>query len=520
MAARLKFSPAFREMMYRVQQRLELGSRDHLWTLRIALARSLQSNVKIGLQTDFDFPEALQENKPFEIDVIRIEQKDGQLFRALIQQLYQKKFSTAEYEEYLSKHVEHGLLLIDQETRNPNSYRGYEYLTALAQRGIREAGLEDSEEASLQEPIQIEGFEGIISLRIGVEKNSGEVLNIEFNKIDEHLNNYMGVIGRPGSGKTYFVKYLLSELRKVTKYKTNFLIFDYAKGDIAGDPEFINQTNSEVITVGKEPIPVNIFQVPSNLHKDKKFAAERIVNIVRNVEANIGKVQEQNLFDAIVRAYEDLRYEEIQTPDFYMVREYLEDINPKPDSLTSVFRPLTEHNLFVDRHTPAWDSLVNRTVIFDIHELPALKDLCVFLILNQIYRELMLLPDSLVDPNSRGREMRTVIVIDEAHHFLKSKKRVKILEDLIREIRSKGASVILLSQSPDDYDNADFNFLELLEFVYVLGCNPSSYKFLQQVFGVSTDVAKKLMREVTKLGQGEAIAKGNEQKTLTLALCK
>ena len=89
MAARLKFSPAFREMMYRVQQRLELGSRDHLWTLRIALARSLQSNVKIGLQTDFDFPEALQENKPFEIDVIRIEQKDGQLFRALIQQLYQ-----------------------------------------------------------------------------------------------------------------------------------------------------------------------------------------------------------------------------------------------------------------------------------------------------------------------------------------------------------------------------------------------------------------------------------------------
>jgi len=74
-----------------------------------------------------------------------------------------------------------------------------------------------------------------------------------------------------------------------------------------------------------------------------------------------------------------------------------------------------------------------------------------------------------------------VIVIDETHHFLKSKKRVKILEDMIREIRSKGASVILLSQSPDDYEQADFNFLELLEFDFVLGCNPSSHNFYSKL---------------------------------------
>jgi len=91
---------------------------------------------------------------------------------------------------------------------------------------------------------------------------------------------------------------------------------------------------------------------------------------------------------------------------------------------------------------------------------------------------------------------------------------------LIREIRSKGASVMLLSQSPDDYDQADFNFLEMLEFVFVLGCNPSSHKFLQQVFGLSAEQAKKLIREVSGLKQGEAIGKNHSGSIKNFLLCK
>ncbi len=88
------------------------------------------------------------------------------------------------------------------------------------------------------------------------------------------------------------------------------------------------------------------------------------------------------------------------------------------------------------------------------------------------------------------REMRTIIVIDEAHHFLKDKKRNQILERLIREIRSKGASVLLMSQSPDDYDSGDFNFTELLEFIFLLQSNTGATKFLQKAFGVSSAEAK------------------------------
>jgi DNA helicase HerA-like ATPase len=110
--------------------------------------------------------------------------------------------------------------------------------------------------------------------------------------------------------------------------------------------------------------------------------------------------------------------------------------------------------------------------------------------------------------------------IDEAHHFLKSKKRVSVLENIIREIRSKGASVMLLSQSSDDYDQTEFNFLELLEFVYVLESNPSSPKFLQQSFGLSLPEAKKLMRDVTELNQGEAFGKSKQSKITRILLCR
>lgn len=513
MAKRLKLSPGATEQMYRVKARLNLEKKDDLWTLRIAVARSLQVGTKFKLSEEKS-DDGVGKRK--EIDVVTLVQKEGLLFKALFNQFYNKKLTEDEYELYLVKHIEHGLEVIDNETRK---FSGFDYLAHLAKKGMMDISKPMSTQSD--KPLEIvEGYEDVIRLRIGVEKETNEPVYINFNKTDEHNNNYMGIIGKPGSGKTYFIKYLLKELRKNSKYQTNFVIFDYAKGDIADDKEFIISTKAQLVNMARTPLPLNIFKLRNNSYQEMRFAAERVVRIIRDVEANIGKVQEQNLYDAIISSYERVMHTDKPYPDFYMIRDELEQINDKPDSLTSVFRPLTEHNLFVSREQDAWDSLVNRTIIIDIHELPALKDLCVYFTLNELYKQLMLMPDSKVNPKSQAREMRTVIVIDEAHHFLKNKKRVKILEDLIREIRSKGASVILLSQSPDDYDQAEFNFLELLEFVYVLNCNPSSHKFLQQVYGVSDSISKNLLKRTTELKQGEAFTKINVNQIDKIMLCK
>ena len=509
---KLKLSAKSTEQLQPVRQRLRLDGREKLWALRIALARSLQTDYRID-----DPPKRRKSKDGFEIELSTLEQRDGVLLRALLQQHYKRRLEDDEYVNYLLWHTEHGLEVIYEQTQKRN---GDEYLVMMVREGMEGLKTGASWSKIVENDDIQSGYEDVLSIRIGIEKESSQPVIINFNKTDEHINNYMGIVGKPGSGKTYFAKYFLTELRKASRFETNFIIFDYAKGDIADDEDFAKNTQAEVLSVDSTPIPINIFTTPTLSAQDKRFAAERIAQMIRDVEANVGKVQENNLYEAIINAYQQAASDSIPYPDFQLVREKLEMIRDTPDSLTSVFRPLTEHNLFATRNMETWDSLLDKTVIFDIHRLPALKDLCVFLVLNEMYRQLMLLPDSKVDASSKAREMRTIIVIDEAHHFLKSKKRVSILENVIREIRSKGASIMLLSQSPDDYAHADFNFLELLEFVYVLGTNPSSHKFLQQSFGLSSAEAKKLMRDVTELKQGEAFSKTRDKKLSQILLCK
>jgi len=511
--SRITLSVQATDQMYRVKRRLNLEGKDDLYTLRIAMARSIQSGAKLDASTTAINSLTTDDGKRKTIPITTLAQKDGILFRALVQQFYVRKLTDEEYQELLLKHVEHGLDMIDGETEN---LKGYEYLTAIAKAGI--SGLEATKQPKPSKP-DSSSFEGILSIRVGIDSNTNQPLVINFNKTDEHPNNYVGIVGKPGSGKTYFAKYFLTKLREISRFETNFIIFDYAKGDIADDEQFVKNTRARVLAVENTPIPVNIFKTSALSDRDKLFTAEKIVETICDV-ANIGEVQKNNLYEAIKNAYERVASDTFPYPDFQLVREELEAIKETPDTLTSIFRPLTEHNLFATRDKPVWDSLLDKTVIFDIHRLPAQKDLCVFLILNEMYRQLMLLPDSKVDQPTKAREMRTMIVIDEAHHFLKTKKRVRILENLIREIRSKGASVMLLSQSPDDYDQAEFNFLEMLEFVYVLNSNPSSPKFLQQSFGLSLTEAKSLIRDVTELSQGEAFSRTKDKALTKILLCK
>jgi type IV secretory pathway VirB4 component len=149
--------------------------------------------------------------------------------------------------------------------------------------------------------------------------------------------------------------------------------------------------------------------------------------------------------------------------------------------------------------------LTDRTVVIDLHGLTVLREIKAFLVLNAVYRELMAMPDS--NMADGVREMRTIIVIDEAHHFLKDKKHNAILERLIHEIRSKGASVFLMSQSPDDYDQPDFDFAELLEFIFLLQSSAGATKFLQNAFGLSLQQAKSLSSEIANLQTAYAVGK-------------
>jgi len=373
---------------------------------------------------------------------------------------------------------------------------------------LTRAGLEQRTQEAAPVIETTPAFGGLLNLQIGWENDAAIV--VEFNR---RTNSYLAVTGKPRSGKTQFVKDLLAQIRRQSDFAVNFIFFDYAKGDVADDADFIQATRAEVVRLPESSLPLNPFaRVNVNSETAVKVAAQEFADLMESVEKRLGIVQKRRLNDAILGGFETMRgAANSPFPDFEILRQEIDAQyfilnNWKPDTLTEIVRQLTDFKIFANNdNAEIWNSLTDRTVVIDLHGLTVLRDITAFLVLNALYRELMAMPDSNVADGVR--EMRTIIVIDEAHHFLKDKKRNAILERLIREIRSKGASVFLMSQSPDDYDQGDFDFTELLEFIYLLQSNAGATKFLQNAFGVSAAEAKSLSAEVSNLPTAQAIGK-------------
>lgn len=382
-----------------------------------------------------------------------------------------------------------------------------DYLVELTRKGL-EQRTEESAPVIETTP----AFGGLLDLKIGWEND--ETVSVEFNR---RTNNYLAVTGKPGSGKTQFVKDLLAQIRRQSDYAVNFIFFDYAKGDVADDADFIEATKADVVRLPESSLPLNPFaRVNVNSETAVKVAAQEFADLMESVEKRLGIVQKRRLNDAILSGFEMMRGTKSPFPDFEILRQEIDTQyfilnNWKPDTLTEIVRQLTDFKIFSksDDGAEMWNSLTDRTVIIDLHGLTVLREMTAFLVLNTLYRELMAMPDSNVADGVR--EMRTIIVIDEAHHFLKDKKRNAILERLIREIRSKGASVFLMSQSPDDYDTGEFDFAELLEFIFLLQSNAGATKFLQNAFGLSLQQAKTLSAEVANLPTAHAVGKSFEK---------
>lgn len=486
MKDRIKLSEVASYFLVNVKQRLNLRGQDDYMPMRIAIGRSLQSGREPNVK-DTEIPD--KEKRRKEVQLTTFEQGQRLSFQALLSQKYYRKIEDDEYVDMLTKHIEHGLWLIFNETEK---VKGYDYFSTILSTVSK-----DKNEKKQAENIVSDKFSEVLRVKIGRNKATKQDIFYDINTAN---NPHFGIMGGSGSGKTYFLKHLLTEIRKNSAYETHFVIFDYKDGDIAKDDDFKFATNAEVIDVKRKALPLNLFHDVGSDEREQMRKAEQVVEIVKNVEANIGKVQEDNLYNAILNAF---RNTPNSYPDFEIIRDELQLINDRPDSLTSVLRPLVDQHYFVSNEELIYEHWTNKTLIIDIHEIER-KDLVCFFVLNQIFQELKKLGTAPVDAPTGARKIRTIVVIDEAHNFLESKKRSSILAKMIREVRSAGGAVILASQSPDDYDRSDFNFLELMEFPIVLKSTPSSHKFLEQKFSLTPQEAKEMLQKTGKLNRGEA----------------
>ena len=163
-------------------------------------------------------------------------------------------------------------------------------------------------------------FSGLLKLQIGWDNE--QPVSVEFNR---YTNNYLAVTSKPGSGKTQFVKDLLAQIRRQSDFQANFIFFDYAKGDVMNDADFIEAARAEVVSLPDESLPLNPFaRINVNSETSVKVAAQEFADLMESVEKRLGIVQKRRMNDAILSGFDTMSGSTSPSPDFEIIRQEID----------------------------------------------------------------------------------------------------------------------------------------------------------------------------------------------------
>jgi hypothetical protein len=421
--------------------------------------------------------------------------------------------------EAIIAHWHRGLGLLMQELDEAGG--AAEFIISLARKAAETAALEPGGAGTAE---VIPGRVPALTVTVG-RVAGGTPLTITLNDARVHSNCHVAISGMSGSGKTQLGMQLVASALRQAGPSTGLIFIDFAKGDVADNQQFVKAAGAEVIRLPGRPLPVGPFHLTDYSPDALTLAAEDKREVYANLfPSALGAKQQNRLFRAVRGAYERLARDRQPAPDFTAVHQELQAIYDaeklQPDSLSELFRRLTSLKLFWTRQDPEPPPtpLHAQRWVVDVHELGGLREVTAFTLIEQLYREMRGLGEAAVDTESGLRETRCLLVIDEAQYYLGRKNR--FLQGLIREGRSKGFAVFLLCQSPDDFDQPDFDYTEQLEFTFMLKCKTAP-KAVQRLLGCGAPEARRLATDLGKMetlwGVGR-VADGGAKRTVRFRL--
>ena len=191
-----------------------------------------------------------------------------------------------------------------------------------------------------------------------------------------------------------------------------------------------------------------------------KTAAARIRDSIASVKSRRPSgVQSEALREAIAATLRaGAAGSSIALPDVAraLVGEY-EERGRDPDELTTTLNELTWFDLFVPGGSPADFFSRSWIILLPQDSSEEMRRLIINLTLNALDRWLNAQPDAPTDSEG-ARSLRHLTLLDEAHVVLRT--RLPALANLVRMSRSKGGVVLLASQSPDDFEGAEDDYLD------------------------------------------------------------
>jgi hypothetical protein len=303
---------------------------------------------------------------------------------------------------------------------------------------------------------------------------------------------HMALMGGTNSGKTYTALTMLKRLRSFGPVP--ILAFDF-KGDLS--EKLALDIGAEVVTPPRTPVPLHVLSVRVADETGLREAAGRIRDSVGRVKSSrLSGVQSDALREAVLQSLRVRAGSPPATlPDVAraLAIEY-QRRNRRPDELIATLNELTQFTLFTPQLSPA--EFFGRSWIIRLPQdgTAEVRRIVINLTLDALDRWLNSQSDS---PTVEGRRaLRHVCMLDEAHVILAT--RLPALRNLIRMSRSKGGVIMLISQSPDDFEGEEEGFLDNmgLTLAFNTQARPGPTR---SIFGPSASL--------TDLGVGEALCR-------------
>ena len=194
------------------------------------------------------------------------------------------------------------------------------------------------------------------------------------------------------------------------------------------------------------------------------------------------------------------------------MRAYYEERQRNEDGLTEVISRLSVLRAFEDTPSTSYPaSLITSSLLIRLNELTADTLPIAFLVISRIYDEMRQLPD--VERQGAVTDLRHIIFIDEAHHYLAVKSSP--LARIIREGRSKGVAVFLATQSVSDLaDAAGADYREFLTNAFFFKTNLTSPSHIRALMPMSIQNVRQAANLIATLDPGKVLFNRSLQQNL------
>lgn len=517
MLINIRTSEANKIIVQELTRKLNLGTENII--SRIAFSYSISKGIMLSLEKDlFD-----SKGKEYKDDILFGKYRD--YYIAIICQHYGLYKSDKDIGKYIKMHIDHGLSLMNKLFEENKNYTGLDFLLETIEQGIEK--LEENEitldpiifdEHTRRNRIQNKDYYSApIKLRVGSTFDD-EPIYFYINDTSIHNNAHVAVAGNTGTGKTYFANRLLKQIVEETNGEVNFIFLDF-KGITEEDErknfDFFNKTNTELIKAPYKPFPINPLSFIDNVNeKNKIMGISKFVDIVTSY-SNIGKNQQQTLKDATKEVFANKKGGEY--PSFKEIYDAVIDIEgEKASTLKEILQSLSELDLF-ETKVDYKNNFLNKNYYLSLSgDLPRnIRFTSIFLIINYIYNTFMNMDNAPIEGNYQG--MRYVLLIDEAHTIFKEKKSQDLLEKILREIRSKGVSVMLLSQGIEEFNQPSFDFSSMCETVFLFDIkDKTNLKMMMKFLGIGEKDGQKLKTSMERIEKYQLVSNLKEYKVSEL----